>query len=90
MTGWTTRETAEKCGLSQHTLRWHERIGPLDRVARTPDGRRRDNDAGLDWILREHVQQALRQQQEYLDLLDHKISAYERRLRAARPGTGQE
>ncbi|MGI8448432.1 MAG: MerR family DNA-binding transcriptional regulator [Streptosporangiaceae bacterium] len=37
MTGWTTRETAEKCGLSQHTLRWYERIGLLDRVARTAD-----------------------------------------------------
>lgn len=37
VTGWTTRETAEKCGLSQHTLRWYERIGLLDRVARTAD-----------------------------------------------------
>ena len=121
MTGWTTRETAEKCGLSQHTLRWYERIGLLDRVARTADGRRRYSDRDLDWILllsrlratgmpvrdmlryaelvrsgaqeqqrlalleghREHVRQALRQQQECLELLNHKISAYERRLRAA-------
>ena len=128
MTGWTTRETAEKCGLSQHTLRWYERIGLLDRVARTADGRRRYSDADLDWILllsrlratgmpvrdmlcyaelvrsgageqerlalleghREHVRQALRQQQECLELLNHKISAYERRLRAARSVTGQE
>ena len=51
MTGWTTRETAEKCGLSQHTLRWYERIGLLDRVARTADGRRRYSDGDLDWIL---------------------------------------
>jgi len=51
VTGWTTRETAEKCGLSQHTLRWYERIGLLDRVARTADGRRRYSDADLDWIL---------------------------------------
>ena len=118
MTGWTTRETAEKCGLSQHTLRWYERIGLLDRVARTADGRRRYSDADLDWILllsrlratgmpvrdmlhyaelvrsgageqerlalleghREHVRQALRQQQECLELLNHKISAYEGRL----------
>ena len=128
MTGWTTRETAEKCGLSQHTLRWYERIGLLDRVARTADGRRRYSDADLDWILllsrlratgmpvrdmlgyaelvrsgageqerlvlleghREHVRQALRQQQECLELLNHKISAYERRLSAARSVTGQE
>ena len=121
MTSWTTRETAEKCGLSQHTLRWYERIGLLDPVARTADGRRRYSDADLDWILllsrlratgmpvrdmlcyaelvpsgageqgllvlleghREHVRQALRQQQECLELLNHKISAYERRLAAA-------
>jgi DNA-binding transcriptional MerR regulator len=128
VTGWTTRETAEKCGLSQHTLRWYERIGLLNRVARTADGRRRYSDADLDWILllsrlratgmpvrdmlhyaelvrsgageqerlalleghREHVRQALRQQQECLELLNHKISAYERRLGAARSVTGQE
>ena len=51
MTGWTTREAAEKCGLSQHTLRWYERIGLLDRVSRTPDGRRRFSDSDLDWLL---------------------------------------
>ena len=128
MTGWTTRETADKCGLSQHTLRWYERIGLLNRVARTADGRRRYSDADLDWILllsrlratgmpvrdmlryaelvrsgageqerlslleghREHVRQALRQQRECLELLDHKISTYERRLGAARSVTGQE
>jgi DNA-binding transcriptional MerR regulator len=128
VTGWTTRETADKCGLSQHTLRWYERIGLLNRVARTADGRRRYSDADLDWILllsrlratgmpvrdmlryaelvrsgageqerlslleghREHVRQALRQQRECLELLDHKISTYERRLGAARSVTGQE
>jgi DNA-binding transcriptional MerR regulator len=51
VTSWTTREAAEKCGLSQHTLRWYERIGLLDRVARTPDGRRRFSDADLDWLM---------------------------------------
>ena len=51
VTGWTTREAAEKCGLSQHTLRWYERIGLLDRVSRTADGRRRFGDADLDWLL---------------------------------------
>jgi DNA-binding transcriptional MerR regulator len=51
VTGWTTREAAEKCGLSQHTLRWYERIGLLDRVSRTPDGRRRFSDSDLDWLL---------------------------------------
>jgi DNA-binding transcriptional MerR regulator len=51
VSGWTTREAAEKCGLSQHTLRWYERIGLLDRVSRTADGRRRFSDADLDWLL---------------------------------------
>jgi len=51
MTGWTTRQAAEKTGLTQHTLRWYERIGLLDRVDRTADGRRRFSDADLDWLL---------------------------------------
>jgi DNA-binding transcriptional MerR regulator len=51
MTGWTTRQAAEKTGLSQHTLRWYERIGLLDRVDRAADGRRRFSDADLDWLL---------------------------------------
>ena len=29
MTTWTIGEAAAKCGLSQHTLRWYERIGLL-------------------------------------------------------------
>ena len=37
-------------GLSAHTLRWYERIGLLDRVQRTSDGRRRFSDADLDWL----------------------------------------
>jgi DNA-binding transcriptional MerR regulator len=51
VTGWSTREAAEKCGLTQYTLRWYERIGLLDRVERTTDGRRRFSDADLDWLL---------------------------------------
>ena len=51
VTGWSTREAAEKCGMTQYTLRWYERIGLLDRVERTPDGRRRFSDADLDWLI---------------------------------------
>jgi len=51
VTGWTTREAAEKCGLTQYTLRWYERIGLLDRVERTADGRRRFSDSDLDWLM---------------------------------------
>jgi DNA-binding transcriptional MerR regulator len=35
VTGWSTREAAEKCGMTQYTLRWYERIGLLDRVERS-------------------------------------------------------
>jgi DNA-binding transcriptional MerR regulator len=51
VTSWTTREAAEKCGLTLHTVRWYERIGLLDRIDRAPDGRRRFSDADLDWLV---------------------------------------
>ncbi len=51
MTTWTTREAAEKCGLSQYTLRWYERIGLLERVERGPDRRRRFSDDDLNWLV---------------------------------------
>jgi DNA-binding transcriptional MerR regulator len=50
VTTWSIREAAEKCGLSQHTLRWYERIGLVGPIARDSDGRRRFNDADLDWL----------------------------------------
>jgi DNA-binding transcriptional MerR regulator len=48
-------EAAVRCGLTVHTLRWYERIGLLDRVARGADGRRRftDDDLGfLEFVVR--------------------------------------
>ena len=50
MTTWTIGEAAEKCGLSQHTLRWYERIGLLAPIERGGDGRRRFSDGDLDWL----------------------------------------
>jgi len=50
VTTWTIGEAAEKCGLSQHTLRWYERIGLLADIERGGDGRRRFSDADLDWL----------------------------------------
>jgi len=50
-TSWSIGEVAGKCGLSEHTLRWYERIGLLDRVERGPDGRRRFRARDLDWIV---------------------------------------
>jgi DNA-binding transcriptional MerR regulator len=51
VTSWTIRQTAEKCGMSLHTLRWYERIGLLDRVTRGPDGRRRYSENDVEWLI---------------------------------------
>ena len=50
MTTWSIGEAAAKCGLSQHTLRWYERIGLLGAIERGGDGRRRFSDGDLDWL----------------------------------------
>jgi DNA-binding transcriptional MerR regulator len=50
VTTWSIGQTAEKCGLSQHTLRWYERIGLLASIERGGDGRRRFTDGDLDWL----------------------------------------
>jgi DNA-binding transcriptional MerR regulator len=50
VTAWSISEAADKCGLSQHTLRWYERIGLLGPIERTSDGRRRFSDEDLDWL----------------------------------------
>ena len=41
---------AAKCGLSQHTLRWYERIGLLAKIERGGDGRRRFSEGDLEWL----------------------------------------
>jgi DNA-binding transcriptional MerR regulator len=50
VTTWSISQAAEKCGLSQHTLRWYERIGLVGPVARGADGRRRFSDGDLNWL----------------------------------------
>jgi DNA-binding transcriptional MerR regulator len=50
VTTWSISQVAEKCGLSQHTLRWYERIGLIGPMARASDGHRSFTDADLDWI----------------------------------------
>jgi DNA-binding transcriptional MerR regulator len=50
VTTWSIGEATEKCGLSQHTLRWYERIGLLSAIERGGDGRRRYSDSDLDWL----------------------------------------
>ena len=44
--GWDIATTADRLGVSAHTLRYYERIG-LVRVERDPSGRRRYNTAGV-------------------------------------------
>jgi DNA-binding transcriptional MerR regulator len=44
------REVAARSGLSAHTLRYYERIGLLDPVARGAGGRRSYDDADLEWL----------------------------------------
>lgn len=46
----TIREAASVTGLSAHTLRFYERIGLLDHIARGSDGHRRYREDDLDWI----------------------------------------
>jgi DNA-binding transcriptional MerR regulator len=43
-------QVAEKSGFSLDTLRYYERIGLLDGIARTPGGQRAFTDADLDWL----------------------------------------
>jgi DNA-binding transcriptional MerR regulator len=50
VTTWSIGQAAEKCGLSQHTLRWYERIGLLGHIERGGDGRRRFSDGDLNWL----------------------------------------
>ncbi len=43
-------QVADKTGFSLDTLRYYERIGLLDDIARTPAGRRSFTDDDLDWL----------------------------------------
>jgi DNA-binding transcriptional MerR regulator len=46
----TVQEMAEQSGVSAHTLRYYERIGLLQPVARTPSGHRRYAADDLGWV----------------------------------------
>jgi DNA-binding transcriptional MerR regulator len=46
----TIREAAERTGLTAHTLRFYERIGLLEPIARGAGGHRRYRDQDLGWI----------------------------------------
>lgn len=49
-TSLTIAEAAEASGLSAHTLRYYEREGVLDPIARADNGHRRYGEQELEWI----------------------------------------
>ncbi len=46
----TIREVAAKTGITAHTLRYYERIGLVQPVARAPSGHRRYGEDELRWL----------------------------------------
>lgn len=46
----TIKRMAERCGLTPHTLRYYERIGLIQPVARGTDGHRRYSAQDVDWV----------------------------------------
>lgn len=46
----TIAETAERTGLTVHTLRYYERDGLMLEVDRSPTGHRRYRDSDVEWI----------------------------------------
>ncbi|MGW0363332.1 MerR family transcriptional regulator [Streptomyces sp. NPDC002990] len=47
---YTISEVEARTGLTQHTLRWYERIGLMPHVDRSHSGQRRFSDKDLDWL----------------------------------------
>jgi aryl-alcohol dehydrogenase-like predicted oxidoreductase len=79
VTTWTIGEAAAKCGLSQYTLRWYERIGLLPAIERGSDGRRRFSDRDLDWLATVTKLRAtgmpVRDMQRYAELVEETVGA---------------
>ena len=46
----TVQQVAEKTGLSEHTLRYYERIGLIPPVHRAPNGHRRYSEEDVGWF----------------------------------------
>lgn len=68
----TIQQVAESIGLSEHTLRYYERIGLLDPVGRATSGHRRyaaEDIAWLEFLLRLRATgMPIRQMRRYADL----------------------
>src|SRR5215207_7879739 len=50
-TGMTIQETAERTGLTAHTLRYYERIGLVWEVDRDSSGHRRYTEDDIGWLV---------------------------------------
>jgi len=50
-TGFTIQETAERTGLTAHTLRYYERIGLVWEVYRDSAGHRRYTEQDVGWLI---------------------------------------
>lgn len=50
MTGYTIDQSAERMGISKHTLRYYERAGLLAPVDKTASGHRRYTEDDLGWV----------------------------------------
>ena len=48
--GLTVQQTAEKTGLSEHTIRYYERIGLIPSINRAENGHRRYSENDIGWI----------------------------------------
>ncbi|MBN1312350.1 MAG: MerR family transcriptional regulator [Anaerolineae bacterium] len=46
----TIQQVADKTGLSEHTLRYYERIGLIESIDRADNGHRRYSDVDVGWI----------------------------------------
>ena len=83
MPTYTPGEIAERTGFTLDTLRYYERIGLLDGIARTPGGRRVFDDNDIAWL---HILRCLRdtgmpiaQMRRYADLSRDETTVAERR-----------
>ena len=69
----TIAETAERTGLTTHTLRYYERDGLMLAVDRSASGHRRYSDSDLEWILLitrlRSTGMPIREVREYADLV---------------------
>ncbi len=78
------RETSEKTGLGEHTLRYYEKIGLIRPVRRSSGGQRQYSARDLEWIeflkcLRS-TGMSVEHMVEYANCLDEGDNSFERRL----------